>query len=83
MQKSKWLSLISLLFGHHKKFSLVGLTLGFFGTILLAFSLEIIDPWMPAPALTHATINQRYFYLGLGLLATGFLLQMVDIYREK
>jgi uncharacterized membrane protein YedE/YeeE len=83
MQKNKWLSSIGLLFRHPKKFSLMGLTFGFIGAILLALSVEIIDPWVPPPALTHATINQEYFYFGIGLLAMGFLLQMVDIIKEK
>lgn len=75
--------MLNWLLGHPKKFSLIGLGFGFLGAILLAFSVVIVDPWVPPPALTHATINQVRFRLGVGLLAMGFFLQIVDTIREK
>ena len=67
MQKPNWLSL-----------SFIGLTLGLCGAILLAFSVEIIGPNIPPPALTHATINKLKFQGGLFFLALGYVLQMLD-----
>jgi hypothetical protein len=59
------------------------LTLGLCGAILLAFSVEIIGPNIPPPVLTHATINKMKFHEGLFFLASGYVLQIVDIYRKK
>lgn len=83
MQKNKWSSSIDLLVKHPKKLTLIGLTFGFFGAILLACSVVIIGPEVPPPALTHATINQGYFYSGGVLLAMGYLFQIIDITKEK
>lgn len=81
MQKSKWSSSISRL--KSKPLTLAGLTLGVFGAILLAFSVEITDTWIPPPALYHITINQVKFRAGLAFIAFGFVLQSAGIGLEK
>jgi hypothetical protein len=53
------------------------------GAILLAYSVELTDPWIPEPALHHITIIPDFFLLGQILLAVGFLFQAFGIILEK
>jgi hypothetical protein len=66
-----------------KPLTILGLMFGIIGAVLLAFSVEIIDPWIPPPALTHATIIQERFWLGVILLALGFGFQFFGVILEK
>ncbi len=81
MQKSKLLLFKSRL--NSKPLTFAGLMFGFIGAVLLAYSVEITDPWIPPPALNHITIIPERFWLGLILLAVGFVSHAAGIILEK
>lgn len=85
MRKSNLLSLIGRLKSKllSKPLTLSGLMFGFIGAVLLAYSVEIIDPWLPPHALNHITIIQGYFSSGVILLAVGFVLQFLGVCLEE
>ncbi len=88
MQKTKLLLFKSRL--KSKPLTFAGLIFGFIGAVLLAFSVEVINPAAGlgivkifGKDLTITTINQGYFWWGVILLAAGLMSQAIGIILEK
>jgi len=73
-----------------KVFTASGLMLNFIGAVLLAFSIEIIQPGegigkveIFGGTVTITTINVCLFYPGISCLILGFTFQIIDLFQEQ
>ncbi|HBB02786.1 MAG: hypothetical protein US89_C0009G0033 [Candidatus Peregrinibacteria bacterium GW2011_GWF2_38_29] len=72
--------------------SIIGITSDLFGSIFLAFSLNAKN-WQEISGgcsiscgksnITVTVINPWVFYLGIFLLVSGFILQIIHFYTKK
>ncbi len=59
-------------------FSIIGLSLNFIGTLLVAFSIKKgkVEMWVDEPEYGMRYLKTMFWW-GIGLLASGFLVQLV------